>query len=70
MDYAALRYFADTWVLVFMCVMFVLMLFFIFRRGTTKKYRQASLMPLEDRPLSEAATADQSATTEPKDARS
>lgn len=42
MNYENLRYFADTWGLVVLAGIFVLMLIFIFRRGTTKKYEAAA----------------------------
>lgn len=47
MSYENLRYFADTWGLVFLAAIFVLMLVFIFRRGSTKQYKDAARIPME-----------------------
>lgn len=61
MAYESLRYFADTWGLVVLVVIFGLMLVFIFRRGSTKKYHDAARIPMDapeqadDRPISHNA---------------
>lgn len=47
MNYDAFRHFADTWGLALLVILFLGMLLFIFRRGSTEKYRRAARIPLE-----------------------
>ena len=47
MSYETLRGFADSWGLLLLAILFVLMLVFIFRRGSTAKYKDAARIPME-----------------------
>ncbi|RAH97704.1 CcoQ/FixQ family Cbb3-type cytochrome c oxidase assembly chaperone [Acuticoccus sediminis] len=47
MSYDAFRHFADTWGLALLVIVFLLMLVFIFRRGSTEKYKRAARIPME-----------------------
>lgn len=47
MSYETLRGFADSWGLILLAILFALMLLFIFRRGSTAKYRDAARIPME-----------------------
>ena len=42
MTYEALRDFADTWGLLFLIALILMILVFIFRRGTNSEYRRAA----------------------------
>lgn len=42
MNYDAFRHFADTWGLALLVLLFLAMLVFIFRRGSGRRYRDAS----------------------------
>jgi cytochrome c oxidase cbb3-type subunit IV len=46
--YDILREFADSWVLLSFTVFFIIMLGFVFRKGTKSQYEQVSLIPLQD----------------------
>jgi cytochrome c oxidase cbb3-type subunit 4 len=48
MDYETLRHFADSWGLLILAVLFVGIIVFIFRKGSTKRYREAAEIPLRD----------------------
>lgn len=58
MSYEALRIFADTWGLLFLITLFLLMLVFIFRRGSSAKYKEAARIPLEVSERSEQEKSD------------
>lgn len=47
MNYDSFRHFADTWGLALLVVVFLLMLVFVFRRGSTEKYRRAARIPMD-----------------------
>ena len=47
-QYDALRHFADSWGLVYMFAIFVVVLIFMFRRGAKDHAREAAQIPLED----------------------
>lgn len=47
MDYESLRTFADTWGLVLLVVIFLAVLVYIFRRGSTERYKRAARIPME-----------------------
>jgi cytochrome c oxidase cbb3-type subunit 4 len=47
MSYQAARDFADTWGLVFLVVLFVVILIYIFRRGATERYKRAARIPMD-----------------------
>lgn len=46
MDYETLRAFADSWGLLFLFLVFLGIVVFVFRRGSTKRYRDAASIPL------------------------
>jgi cytochrome c oxidase cbb3-type subunit 4 len=48
MTYDALRQFADSWGLLILFVIFLLIVVFVFRPGSAKLYRRMSRLPLED----------------------
>jgi cytochrome c oxidase cbb3-type subunit 4 len=48
MTYDALRQFADSWGLVILVVIFLVVIAFVFRPGSGKLYRRMSRLPLED----------------------
>jgi cytochrome c oxidase cbb3-type subunit 4 len=48
MTYDALRHFADSWGLVILVVIFLIIVAFVFRPGSSKLYRHMSRLPLED----------------------
>lgn len=53
MDYEQFRHFADSWGLVYLFAIFVIIVLFIFRPGSGRLYRDAARMALdsaEDRP--------------------
>jgi cytochrome c oxidase cbb3-type subunit 4 len=47
MEYEAARDFADTWGLVFLVVIFLVIIFYIFRRGATERYKRAARIPMD-----------------------
>ncbi|WP_075219103.1 cbb3-type cytochrome c oxidase subunit 3 [Acuticoccus yangtzensis] len=47
MTYEAFRHFADTWGLALLVIVFLMMLLFVFRRGSAERYRQAARIPME-----------------------
>ncbi len=47
MTYETLRHFADSWGLLLLVILFALMLVFVFRRGSSKAYREAARIPLD-----------------------
>ena len=47
MSYETFRHFADTWGLALLIIVFLAMLLFVFRRGSTEKYRRAARIPME-----------------------
>ncbi len=47
MNYDAFRAFADTWVLLGLAVVFVILVIWLFRRGSTKQYERAARIPME-----------------------
>lgn len=48
MTYDALRHFADSWGLVILMGIFLIIVIFVFRPGSKKLYRHMSRLPLED----------------------
>jgi cytochrome c oxidase cbb3-type subunit 4 len=48
MDYETLRGLADTWGLVFLVVAFLVLVAFVFRKGSGAKYRDAAEIPMRD----------------------
>lgn len=48
MTYDSLRHFADSWGLVILVVIFLIVVAFVFRPGSSKLYRHMSRLPLED----------------------
>jgi len=48
MSYDALRHFADSWGLVLMTVVFVVLVGWTFRKGSSKQYDQAARMIFKD----------------------
>ncbi|WP_108661148.1 CcoQ/FixQ family Cbb3-type cytochrome c oxidase assembly chaperone [Acuticoccus kandeliae] len=47
MDYHGLRAFADTWGLGLLAILFVGVLLFVFRRGSSERYRRAARIALD-----------------------
>jgi cytochrome c oxidase cbb3-type subunit 4 len=47
MTFETMRYFADTWGLVYLVVLFAGILVFTFRPGSKKKYEDAAQLPLK-----------------------
>ena len=47
MSYHSFRAFADTWGLVILAVIFVILIVWLFRRGATKQYEHAARIPME-----------------------
>ncbi|MEO1102373.1 MAG: cbb3-type cytochrome c oxidase subunit 3 [Pseudomonadota bacterium] len=47
MSYESLRWFADTWGLVFLAVIFLSLIAWLFRRGSNKTYDHAARIPME-----------------------
>jgi len=60
MSYEGLRAFADTWGLVLLAGLFVAMVIWLFRRGSTKEYERAARIPMDapETPEPMATTAD------------
>ena len=48
MDYDQFRHFADSWGLVYLFSIFVIVLLFVFRPGSSRLYRDAASIPLDD----------------------
>ena len=48
MDYEAFRQFADSWGLLYLTVVFLLVVAFVFRPGSKKTYDKLSQLPLKD----------------------
>ncbi len=48
MDYETLRHFADSWALLVLFAIFLFVVVFIFRRGSSERYRDAASIPLKD----------------------
>jgi cytochrome c oxidase cbb3-type subunit 4 len=48
MTYDTLRYLADSWGLVALFIIFLLVILFVFRPGSKKLYRRLSRLPLDD----------------------
>jgi cytochrome c oxidase cbb3-type subunit IV len=48
MTYDTLRYLADSWGLVALFIIFLLLILFVFRPGSKKLYRRLSRVPLDD----------------------
>ncbi|MBZ0218797.1 MAG: cbb3-type cytochrome c oxidase subunit 3 [Fimbriimonadaceae bacterium] len=48
MSYETLRYFADTWGLLFLFLVFVAVVGWVFRPGTRKKYEKNAKIPLSE----------------------
>ena len=48
MTYDTLRYLADSWGLVALVVIFLVVVVFVFRPGSAKLYRRMSRLPLDD----------------------
>lgn len=46
--YTQLRQFADSWGLLYMMLVFLAVVFFVFRPGSKKYYEQQSRIPLEE----------------------
>ena len=54
--YEPLRQFADSWGLLALTLVFLFVVVFVFRRGSTARYRDAASIPLrDDRPADDAA---------------
>ncbi|WMS44120.1 cbb3-type cytochrome c oxidase subunit 3 [Acuticoccus sp. MNP-M23] len=47
MNYHDFRAFADTWGLVLLALLFVILIVWLFRRGATKEYERAARIPLD-----------------------
>ncbi|MEM0907981.1 MAG: cbb3-type cytochrome c oxidase subunit 3 [Pseudomonadota bacterium] len=47
MSYETARVFADTWGLVFLAALFVILVLWLFRRGATKSYERAARIPMD-----------------------
>ena len=43
-----MRHFADSWGLLFLVLVFIAVIAFVFRPGSTAAYRQQALIPLKD----------------------
>ena len=48
MDYNTLRHFADSWGLLFLFFIFLVVFAFLFRPGARKQAKDASMIPLRD----------------------
>lgn len=48
MDYETARYLADTWGLLALTLLFVGIVAFVFRPGTTRKYEKDAQIPLKE----------------------
>ena len=48
MEYGPLRAFADSWGLLALTLVFAFVVVFVFRRGSSKHYRDAASIPLRD----------------------
>lgn len=48
MDYETFRQFADSWGLLYLTVVFLLVVAFVFRPGSKKMYDELSQLPLKD----------------------
>ena len=59
MSYHAFRAFADTWGLVILAVIFVILILWLFRRGATRKYEDAARIPMNAPEHPERGTAPQ-----------
>ena len=46
--YEPLRQFADSWGLLALTLIFLFVVAFVFRRGSTKRYEEAASIPLRD----------------------
>lgn len=55
MNYESARAFADTWGLILLAAIFVLLIVWLFRRGSSKKYEKAARIPMEAPEHPEAA---------------
>lgn len=72
MSYEAVRAFADSWGLVLLVILFLAVVLFIFRRGSTERYRHAARIPMEaqeSRGNSPNSTTDASRGERPAGAR-
>ncbi|MBJ3777488.1 cbb3-type cytochrome c oxidase subunit 3 [Acuticoccus mangrovi] len=47
MSYEGFRHFADTWGLAVTIIVFAVLVLFLFRRGSTERYRQAARIPMD-----------------------
>ena len=47
MAYETMRHFADSWGLLAMLVFFLVVVVFVFRRGSRRKYEDAARIPLK-----------------------
>jgi len=47
MNYDSLRHFADSWGLLLLAAIFVILLVWLFRRGSTKEYERAARIPMD-----------------------
>lgn len=47
-DYESFRQFADSWGLLYLTVVFVIVVLFVFRPGSKKTYDELSRLPLKD----------------------
>ena len=59
MDYEQFRQFADSWGLLYLFVVFVIVVLFVFRPGSGRLYRDAARIALdaaEDRPAAKTET--------------
>ncbi|MEM7694611.1 MAG: cbb3-type cytochrome c oxidase subunit 3 [Pseudomonadota bacterium] len=64
MTYEGLRAFADTWGLVLLAGLFIMMVVWLFRRGASKEYDRAARIPMD----ADEAPARQNAPTPPDEA--
>ncbi len=48
MTYDSLRHFADSWGLVILMVIFLIIVAFVFRPGSSRLYRRMGRLPLDD----------------------
>ncbi|GAB5377331.1 MAG: hypothetical protein AcusKO_37930 [Acuticoccus sp.] len=49
MNYETVRGFADSWGLLLLVILFLAVILFVFRRGSTKRYEDAARIPMESR---------------------
>ena len=57
MDYEPLRQFADSWGLLALTLVFLFVVFWVFRRGSRRHYEDAASIPLrDDQPIESADT--------------